>query len=149
MTRSELGPRGQKSRAANDDSALQSGTQLLAGTANFHRLEHLVDGETRRGLTRWKFLERRQEISYECLCRDEQEEPIEPPFGITDAFVIGSFERIGPQVIDLGQPQEYEGILPYRHSVGSLFGKDEFPPVVSQVEEITRVREVEELAAGT
>ena len=46
--------------------------------------------------------------------------------------MVGSLERIGPKVEELGEAQGYKRVFPNVHTVRSLFGEDHLPLVIAQ-----------------
>src|SRR4051794_13187995 len=93
---------------------------ISAGRRQF--LHHLIDGKTRRLLSRWVILERRQKLANDRLCGDQEEYVIHQPVIIGIRGDIGTLVGVGPQIEDLRNPQVSERLGPeLKCAPGTLF----------------------------
>ncbi len=58
--------------------------------------------------------------------------------------MIGTLERVGSEVENLGQSQWYKGFLPYIKPFRPLLREHDLPFVVAQVQQVACVGKVEE-----
>ena len=107
---------------------------LLARPLAQH-LHDLIHAEGTNLLARGELFESGEELGDILLRGDEQEDAVDAPFWIADAFVVGAFEGIGPEVEEFGEAERGEGFLPDIETVGALFGEDEFPLVEAEGDE--------------
>ena len=70
---------------------------------------------------------------------------IKAPFRVAHADLIGLLERVGTQVEDFRHAQEYKRLLPYVEAMRPLLGEDYLVIVVTNIQQIAGVGEVEKL----
>src|SRR5262244_2218102 len=130
---------------------LETSAVLLAASRAFPQLcQNLVHAEAACFLARREFLKRFEEFSDDGLRRHTNIGMVEPPVIIGVRRDVRLLIRIGPQVEELRKPQGSERFLPYQQSsLGALFGKNKFPVVVAQTDQVGVIIKVVELLART
>ena len=63
--------------------------------------------------------------------------------------MFSPFEWVHAQVNDFWQSQESKGFLPNLESLCTLLGKNNFPVVITQIQQVTCIREIEDLFSRT
>src|SRR6478735_1400885 len=122
--------------------AATSGMSVVAG---LQFLEHPLEREAAHLLPRRELLEGRQEPGNDSLCRNQQEDAVDPPMAVVHRLLIADLEWIGTEVEELWQTKFAELILPHVKPVGSLLLEDDLPLVVAKGHQVCVVAEVEEL----
>ena len=87
-----------------------------------------------------------EELPDVLLRRHEEEHAIDPPVVVVHAMV-GRFERIGAEVVDLGHAQGRVWLLPAIEAFAALLLEDDLVLLVAQRGQVAVVAEVEELLA--
>ncbi len=84
-------------------------------------------------------------LGNERLRRDEQEGMVEHPVVVGVGRDVGSLERVGPEVEQLGHSQLHHGLTPDPHGAGRpLLQEDELEVVVAKSGDIGVVGDVED-----
>src|SRR5439155_8788927 len=118
---------------------------LVRFAAAFHNLlQHAVEGKASGLLARRELLEGRKPLPDIRGRRNEQEGSVRTPPWIINAFVVGTLERVAPQVEDLGDAECHERLLPDIEAMRALLREHELPVVVAQGNYAAVVAPVEE-----
>ena len=123
-------------------------TCLSPSGCSLQSLYRLVNAEARRFLSRRKFLEGLNEVHNVGLGRDTQERVINRPVPVGVGRDVRALVRVGTQIEHLGHAETNKRIVPNGHSAWRpLFGKHEFPVLITQSEEVSVVAKINKLTA--
>src|SRR5262245_7024024 len=111
-------------------------------------LQSLVDAEACRLLAWWELLERLQELADHRLRGNQEERAVRHPLaGEHGGVLVGTLERVAPQVVDLRHAHRDERLLPDAESMRALLDERRFPVPEPQGHQVAVVAPVEEALA--